>query len=61
MLNHASTQESGFAPIYREQGEVFERRGDYMRAVEAYNQYFVLDPNAPDRGQIEQRIQNFGR
>jgi tetratricopeptide (TPR) repeat protein len=61
MLNHASTQESGFAPIYREQGEVYERRGDYERAIEAYNQYFVLSPNAPDREQIEGRIQNMGR
>ncbi len=61
MLNHASTQESGFAPIYREQGEVYERRGDFERAIEAYNQYFVLNPNAPDREQIEQRIGNMGR
>lgn len=56
MLNHAATQESGFAPIYREMGEVYLRKGDLERAVEAFNQYFVLNPNAPDRAQIEKRM-----
>ncbi|MCB0411536.1 MAG: tetratricopeptide repeat protein, partial [Bdellovibrionales bacterium] len=55
MLNQAAAQESGYAPIYREQGEVFERKGEYQRAMEAYRQYFILNPNAPDREAIESR------
>ena len=56
MLTQAATQESGLADIYKEQGAIYETRGEVNLAIEAYNQYFVLDPNAPDRSQIEQRI-----
>jgi tetratricopeptide (TPR) repeat protein len=56
MLNVAATKESGLAEIYKEQGVIFELRGDIIHAIEAYNQYFVLDPDAPDREQIEARI-----
>lgn len=56
MLNHAATQESGNPDIYKEQGAIYEMRGDLQHAIEAYNQYFILDPNAPDRAQIESRI-----
>lgn len=56
MLTQAATQESGLADIYKEQGAIYETRGDVDHAIESYNQYFVLDPNAPDRYQIEQRI-----
>ena len=61
LLNIASRQESGNPNIYREQGILFESRGDFERAVAAYQEYFILDPNAPDRGQIERRIQGFAR
>ncbi len=56
MLNVAATKESGLADIYKEQGAIFELKGDIQRAVDAYRQYFVLDPDAPDRMQIEGRI-----
>lgn len=56
MLNVASTKESGLADIYKEQGAIFELKGETAHAIEAYNQYFVLDPDAPDRAQIEARI-----
>lgn len=56
MLNVASLKESGLADIYKEQGAIFEVKGDVVKAIEAYNQYFVLDPDAPDRQQIEDRI-----
>jgi tetratricopeptide (TPR) repeat protein len=57
MLSHASAQEPGLADIYKEQGAIFEIKNEVQHAIEAYNQYFVLDPNAPDRMQIEARIQ----
>lgn len=56
MLKTAESKDSGLPEIYREQGIVYETKGDFIKAIEAYNQYFVLDPNAPDRGQIEGRI-----
>ncbi|NCN40597.1 tetratricopeptide repeat protein [bacterium] len=56
MLTQAASQESGLADIYKEQGAIFETKGEVNQAIESYNQYFVLDPNAPDRPQIEQRI-----
>ncbi len=56
MLNVAATKESGLADIYKEQGVIYELKGDVAHAIEAYNQYFVLDPDAPDRSQIEKRI-----
>lgn len=56
MLNQASAKESGFPPIYRELGMVFEKKGDMERASQSYKQYFILDPNAADRSLIEQRV-----
>jgi tetratricopeptide (TPR) repeat protein len=56
MLNVASTKESGLADIYKEQGAIYEMRSDVNRAIDAYRQYFVLDPDATDRPQIEARI-----
>ena len=61
MLNHAATQESGNADIYKEQGQIYEMKGDLQRAVESYNQYFVLDPGAPDKELILNRIQALQR
>lgn len=56
MLNVASTKESGLADIYKEYGAVYEEKGDTNHAIESYNTYFTLDPDAPDRQQIEERI-----
>jgi tetratricopeptide (TPR) repeat protein len=56
MLDIAEKKESGYAEIYKERGQLYELQNDYQRAIEAYNQYFVLDPNAPDRFEIEQRM-----
>jgi len=61
MLNFAATQESGNADIYKEQGQIYEMKGDLQRAIEAYNQYFVLDPGAPDKELILNRIQALQR
>lgn len=56
MLSHAAAQEQGLADIYKEQGAIYELKGQVQNAIEAYNQYFTLDPTAPDRAQIEQRV-----
>lgn len=56
LLNVAATKESGYADIYKEYGAIFELKGEVNKAIEAYQNYFVLDPDAPDRDQIEGRI-----
>lgn len=56
MLNVASTKESGLADIYKEYGAIYELKSDSNHAIESYNTYFNLDPDAPDRSQIEERI-----
>lgn len=56
MLNIAAHQESGMPDIYKEQGAVFESKGDAKLAAAAYNKYLALSPNAPDRLEIESRI-----
>ena len=61
MLNIAATQESGNPELYKEQGAVFEQRGDLRAAAEAYNKYLGLSPNAPDKLEIESRILNLGQ
>lgn len=61
MLEHAASKESGLSDIYKEQGAIYEMKGDIDLAIEAYSQYFILDPNAPDRELIEARIRNLQR
>ncbi len=57
MLNVAASKESGFADIYREQGMIFEARGDRAHAKCSYQLYLELSPNAPDREQISARAE----
>lgn len=61
MLDLAYKEESGYAEIYKERGQLYEMQSDAQRAIEAYKQYFVLDPNAPDRQQITQRMEMLQR
>lgn len=56
MVNEAARQESGNPEVWKEQGALFEMRQEAIKAIEAYNQYLVLAPNAPDREQIQMRI-----
>ncbi|GIL17253.1 MAG: hypothetical protein BroJett040_10040 [Oligoflexia bacterium] len=56
MLSIAASQESGLAEIYKEQGAIYEQRGDLKSAAHAYNKYLSLSPNAPDKREIESRI-----
>lgn len=60
MLTMASSRESGFADIYKEQGAIYEIKGDIRAAVQSYNKYLGLSPNALDRGEIEARINRIG-
>lgn len=60
MLNIAASQESGLPEIYREQGAIFETKGEGRAAVAAYNRYLTLSPNAPDKRDIESRINALG-
>jgi tetratricopeptide (TPR) repeat protein len=60
MLTMASARESGFADIYKEQGSIYEIKGDIRAAVQSYNKYLGLSPNATDRGEIEARINRIG-
>ncbi|MCB0350472.1 MAG: tetratricopeptide repeat protein, partial [Bdellovibrionales bacterium] len=56
MINQAGIQESGNPEVWKEQGAIFEMRQDTLKAIEAYNQYLTIVPNAIDRAQIEMRI-----
>lgn len=56
MLNVAASLESGYADIYKEQGAIYELKPDPNKAIESYNQYLALDPDAPDKEQIESRV-----
>ncbi|MEK2689495.1 tetratricopeptide repeat protein [Bdellovibrio sp. GT3] len=60
MLALAAARESGYADIYREQGAIYETRGDIRSAAQAYNKYLGLSPNAPDRAEIENKLNRMG-
>lgn len=60
MIATAKDIESGNPEVWKEQGAIFETQGNAIFAIEAYNQYLALRPNAADRSEIERRIQNLG-
>jgi tetratricopeptide (TPR) repeat protein len=60
LLAMAASRESGNADIYKEQGAIYELKGDSRAAVQSYNKYIGLSPNATDRGEIEARINHLG-
>jgi tetratricopeptide (TPR) repeat protein len=61
MINIAAAQESGLPEVYKEQGYIFEARGDGRAAAAAFNKYLALSPNAPDKNEIESKITTLGR
>jgi tetratricopeptide (TPR) repeat protein len=61
MLSLAISKESGYAEIYREQGALFERKGDLTLAAAAYEKYLQLSPNAPDKKQVEAVLSKISR
>jgi tetratricopeptide (TPR) repeat protein len=58
MLDIAKQHESGFPNIYREQGFVFEKKGQLKQAKDAFSLYLELSPNAIDRTEIESKVNN---
>ncbi|UYL10484.1 tetratricopeptide repeat protein [Bdellovibrio sp. SKB1291214] len=60
MLALAAARESGYAEIYREQGAIYEIKGDIRSAAQSYNKYLGLSPNAPDRAEIENKLNRMG-
>ena len=60
MLSLAKQKENGYADIYREQGALFQIKGDNEAALEAYQIYMELSPNAPDKEQIHKIIRDLG-
>lgn len=60
MLAMAGARESGYAEIYREQGAIYDIKGDVRAAIQAYNTYLGLSPNAPDRAEVEAKIRSLG-
>lgn len=59
MLTLARERESGYAEIYRELGAIYELKGDARSAAQSYNKYLGLSPNAPDRAEIEKKVNRF--
>lgn len=55
-IDMAMQRERGFAPIYREQGLLNEKRGLRAEAKKAFELYLELSPNAPDRKEIQAKI-----
>lgn len=60
LLAMAMARESGYADIYKEQGAIYESRGDSRAAAQSYNKYLGLSPNAADKAEIEARISRLG-
>jgi tetratricopeptide (TPR) repeat protein len=60
MLAIALSQESGYAEIYKIQGNISERKGENQAAIQAYQKYLVLAPNAVDRREVESRLERMG-
>ncbi len=56
LLNQAKARESGNPDIYKELGATFHMRGLAAEAIDAYQQYLALAPNAVDRIEIEAAI-----
>ena len=60
MLSLAKQRENGYADIYREQGALFQLKGDNEAALEAYQIYLELSPNAPDKDQVNAIVRELG-
>ncbi len=60
MLAIAATRESGYAEIYREQGAIFDTKGDRKASIKGYCLYLELSPNALDKKEVEGRLNQLG-
>lgn len=59
-IDIASEKESGYEEIYKEQGALFESRGDTVSAIRSYCKYRELSPNSKDQDQIQAQIRELG-
>jgi tetratricopeptide (TPR) repeat protein len=59
-IDIAAEKESGFEEIYKEQGALFESRGDTVSAIRSYCKYSELSPNSKDKELIKSQIQALG-
>ena len=48
--------ENGNPTIYKEQGAIYESRGEIQRAITIYEKYLQISPNANDRQAIKSKI-----
>ena len=60
MLEMALEKESGFADTYRELGYVYDKNGKKTEALEFFQKYLVLSPNAPDRDSVGAKVKELG-
>ncbi|MCO5112721.1 MAG: tetratricopeptide repeat protein [Bdellovibrionaceae bacterium] len=58
MVEKAINLEPGNPVVWRENGLIFEQKGDFPLAMEAYKRYLILNPNAKDRDQIVGRMRS---
>lgn len=56
MVEKALDIERGNPMVWRENGLLFEQKGEYALALEAYKQYLTLNPSAEDRSAIVQQM-----
>lgn len=57
MLDQAAQRESGNPEIYKELGQAYHMQGLSGQAKAAYDRYINLAPNAPDRKEIETKME----
>ncbi|MBY0553190.1 tetratricopeptide repeat protein [bacterium] len=60
MLAIALQKESGYPEIYREQGYIFEKKGNTTQAILAFKKYVALSPNAADMSIISDKVKSLG-
>ncbi len=56
MIKQAERLENGNPKVYKEQGAIYESRGEVQRAIAVYEQYLQISPNANDRQVIRSKI-----
>lgn len=59
-IDIAAEKESGYEEIYKEQGALFESRGDTTSAISSYCKYRELSPNSSDQAMIKEQIAILG-
>ncbi len=58
MVEKALEIEKGNPIVWRENGLLFEQKGEYALALEAYKQYLILNPSANDRDDIVRQMRD---